>query len=1306
MSRKRDFRPFVAIPTLQPLEDRSVPAAFAVGSIQGQDGWSGGNIPIAAAVTQGVDLSGTLSRTGVGAFVVSNKPNAGSHNGAFSGWPFSPALSVAAGQPSSGAAADLFTATFWFRSVSNAADGSNIELDMGSAAGDDRTNFMAITNRADADGGLQLRLGEPDGSTGNFFPTISPATNITRGVWHRIDITAAFIDGSANDTFSVKLDGTPVVNTRTGGTTFGTFEGYFEGVGGAYALSNRLFFRSGAAPSAFGAFADAGAQGFAFDDMSYQSALSSAPTQPLAYYAAGFETKPTLVYVDDSFSGSVGDPIADADLVTPGAQPGVFGVDVLNSVQAGVSAVAAGGTVRVFAGTYTGNVSITTAGVSVIGQGTTGLNATTVSGPIDAIAGGSTIQIAASNVTVRGFVITREGNTVADWANPNLNSVGVAIQGQAISGTVIEGNLITGNRSAIDINNSNGNTVRNNVITANHTGIIFRNQTDNTTLTGNAITGNRTVGVLFLDASGGTNVPVQSAVNSTFTGNNISGNWYAQIVDRQTGGVLPAPGSNLKNFSGNWFGSGTPVIATANSAEPGYATLIPVEFGGTATAPGGQPDIAGAASANFDITSLLASGVDLDPTAIGFQADFSTLAVLNATESAQTGVVGRLVEALGAVADGGTVRVSAGSYLEAVTVARNAQLALGRGATDTVIVNTGAVTFTPGSAFVVNVNGGTAGSGYDQLNSTGAVTLNGATLVLNAGYLPATGDTFTLITAAGGLTGTFAGLPEGATVLVSGQQYKIHYGPTAVTLALDVSDLSITVSDGKTTTTAGASTTYAITVSNTGPNAVTGAVLSVILPPGLTGVTFTSVASGGATGNTNGSGAPADVLNLPVGGTVTYIIIGTVSPLATGTLTVTATITPPSAATFDPNTANNTAIDTDTVFVPDTTRPTLTQVVNGALTATAPSTVTVTFSEAVSDFDITDLIVIGGTVSGFSGSGASYTFTLTPTVAGEVTVLVPNGAAVDASGNLSVANTSVFVAAPLPVTPTPTPRPAVVTAVGETIQVFDPTTGNTRTFTPFPGFHGEVHLATADLNADGVLDIVVGAGAGGGPHVKVFDGASGQETLSFYAYDPSFSGGVFVAASADGRIVTGAGAGGGPHVKVFNTSGSELASFYAYDSSFSGGVRVALGDINGDGVADIVTGAGAGGGPHVKAFDGSSMVEQLSVMAFDSNFSGGVFVAVANGQIAVGAGEGGGPHVKLFNQFGVETQSFYAYDPAFSGGVRVGFADADADGDLDLVTAAGPGGGPHVKAFSFAPFAEVRSVFVGDALDSRGVFVA
>ena len=114
-----------------------------------------------------------------------------------------------------------------------------------------------------------------------------------------------------------------------------------------------------------------------------------------------------------------------------------------------------------------------------------------------------------------------------------------------------------------------------------------------------------------------------------------------------------------------------------------------------------------------------------------------------------------------------------------------------------------------------------------------------------------------------------------------------------------------------------------------------------------------------------------------------------------------------------------------------------------------------------------------------------------------------------------------------------------------------------------------------------------------------------SELASFFAYDPAFGGGVTVAAGdvdGDGRadIITGAGPGGGPHVKVFSGADlSELASFFAYDAAFGGGVNVAAGDVNGDGLADIVTGAGLGGGPHVKVFSGADLSELASFFAYD-----------------------------------------------------------------------------------------------------------
>ena len=55
--------------------------------------------------------------------------------------------------------------------------------------------------------------------------------------------------------------------------------------------------------------------------------------------------------------------------------------------------------------------------------------------------------------------------------------------------------------------------------------------------------------------------------------------------------------------------------------------------------------------------------------------------------------------------------------------------------------------------------------------------------------------------------------------------------------------------------------------------------------------------------------------------------------------------------------------------------------------------------------------------------------------------------------------------------------------------------------------------ALGDVNRDGTADIIAAAGPGGGPHVKIFDGATGALIREFFAYDSSFHGGVTVAAA-------------------------------------------------------------------------------------------------------------------------------------------------------------------------------------------------
>jgi hypothetical protein len=268
------------------------------------------------------------------------------------------------------------------------------------------------------------------------------------------------------------------------------------------------------------------------------------------------------------------------------------------------------------------------------------------------------------------------------------------------------------------------------------------------------------------------------------------------------------------------------------------------------------------------------------------------------------------------------------------------------------------------------------------------------------------------------------------------------------------------------------------------------------------------------------------------------------------------------------------------------------------------------------------------------------------------------------------------------------------------------------------GFTGGVRVATGDVNGDGILDIITAAGVGGGPHIRVFDGANGHVLKEFFAYTPGFTGGVFVSAAdfnGDGKadIVTAAGAGGGPHVQVF--SGDNLAvlkSFFAYNPLFTGGVVVATGDVNGDSTPDIITGPGAGGGPHVQVFSGADGAVLKSFFAYNPGFTGGIYVAAGdlNGDlradIVTGAGAGGGPHVQAFDaQTNAVLRSFFAYDPSFTGGVRVATGDFDGDSKDDIFTAAGPTGGPHIRVIAGDDGA-VLGNFMASFKGNTGFFVA
>src|SRR5262249_36237257 len=129
--------------------------------------------------------------------------------------------------------------------------------------------------------------------------------------------------------------------------------------------------------------------------------------------------------------------------------------------------------------------------------------------------------------------------------------------------------------------------------------------------------------------------------------------------------------------------------------------------------------------------------------------------------------------------------------------------------------------------------------------------------------------------------------------------------------------------------------------------------------------------------------------------------------------------------------------------------------------------------------------------------------------------------------------------------------------------------------------------------------------------------------------------------SPNSTILVGADATGAPIVAAFNADGSPRGTTTVFadpaDRAFTGGVRVASGDVNGDGVADMIVGTGPGIATQVEVFDGKTGALLLSVNPFESAFTGGVFVAAGdlNGDgkadLVIAPDEGGGPRVRVLS---------------------------------------------------------------------------
>lgn len=242
---------------------------------------------------------------------------------------------------------------------------------------------------------------------------------------------------------------------------------------------------------------------------------------------------------------------------------------------------------------------------------------------------------------------------------------------------------------------------------------------------------------------------------------------------------------------------------------------------------------------------------------------------------------------------------------------------------------------------------------------------------------------------------------------------------------------------------------------------------------------------------------------------------------------------------------------------------------------------------------------------------------------------------------------------------------------GEFVRVLDDRNQNVQNgyFTYLDSIPGSAQVLITNLNGGKATISSVGG--------NITITRQGKLLKSFKAYSDPNPNNVTLASAdffggSEKEIVVGAGKGNEPWIKIFDIQGKQLLKFYAYDKAFRGGVRVAVADLDGDGKIEIVVTPGNGLNSQVKIFSSDGKLKK-QFPVFESDFKGGTSVATGDvnadgiAEIMVGAGPGGGPQVAVYNGSGELKSQFYAYDNDFKNGVRVSASDINKDGKAEIL---------------------------------------
>src|SRR6476661_7202844 len=336
--------------------------------------------------------------------------------------------------------------------------------------------------------------------------------------------------------------------------------------------------------------------------------------------------------------------------------------------------------------------------------------------------------------------------------------------------------------------------------------------------------------------------------------------------------------------------------------------------------------------------------------------------------------------------NGGTIKETAGSAFDAFFTLPTLASANSLGGSKAIVIETVAPTITSVTSTTPDGSYNTTGNINVTVNFSEAVTLAGG----NMSVALDTGGTVTIA--------PFTGTSAVGTYTPAAGQNSPDLNSTGITLAVGATLKDAAGNNATLTIAAGQSLadSKAIVVDTVVPTvALTSESPTTTNGPFLVTATFSESVTGFIASDLNLTNS---TLSGFTGSGTTYNF--TVTPNASGAVTVDV----PAATATDIAGNNNTAA-TQLTRTADITAPTVDLISTDPETTNAPFLVTATFSESVSDFFGSDVNFTNSTISGFTGSGTTYTFTVTPNADGPVTVDVPAATATDIAGNNNTAAT-------------------------------------------------------------------------------------------------------------------------------------------------------------------------------------------------------------------------------------------------------------------------------------------------------------